>query len=328
MLQILYEVFGKFYRKLNVSLSFFFLNRHSLKKYQKHIETFKDIQKIHDTEKLEVLNKKFIFNSFRKIKDDVISIIQNEKKLKTFLSNDIIHSFMFGLNRLFFFFELQELKKDKKWNKYWKKIIREDPIGNPIPYFLYPSSSGNRIHEVFNLKKLHDLDQENNLKKIKYVIEFGGGYGGFARIVKKVLKIKKYFIYDLKEINYLQYYYLTMLDEKVIFLKKKVNKNNNVYLFFDYKKLIRATSEINLDETLFVSNWAISETPIVLRKKFEHIIKSCKLNFFAFQEFYGNVNNHKYFERILNKNMKNTLFYNRNLERHTYMLSWRSRRLK
>ena len=40
-------------------------------------------------------------------------------------------------NRLFILFELLELKLDNNW-KFWKKLIKENNIGNPVRYFLYP----------------------------------------------------------------------------------------------------------------------------------------------------------------------------------------------
>ena len=84
-------------------------------------------------------------------------------------------------NRLFINQELNEIKKSKNW-KYFKYLIKEDHIGNPIRYFLYLESSGNRINHVYHL---YVLEKELNIyikKKIKSVFEFGGGYGCMARI--------------------------------------------------------------------------------------------------------------------------------------------------
>ena len=60
----------------------------------------------------------------------------------------------------------------------------EDNVGNPVRYFLYPKSSGNKINHVFHLCTL--INQFNiDIKKIKNVFEFGGGYGCMARIIFK-----------------------------------------------------------------------------------------------------------------------------------------------
>ena len=47
-------------------------------------------------------------------------------------------------------------KKDKNW-KLWNILLKENNIGNPVPYFLYSKSSGNRIRQVYILKKFIDV---------------------------------------------------------------------------------------------------------------------------------------------------------------------------
>ena len=103
----------------------------------------------------------------------------------------------------FFYFKV---KNDKKKWKFWEKLLLENDIGNPIRYFLYKKSSGNRIRQVYHLKNFCDYSNLN-LKKIKYVIEIGGGYGCMASIFYKINPNIKYFIFDTKEVNLLQYYY-------------------------------------------------------------------------------------------------------------------------
>ena len=44
----------------------------------------------------------------------------------------------------------------KNWNL-WKKLLVENNVGNPVNYFLYKKSSGNRIRQVYHLKKFVDF---------------------------------------------------------------------------------------------------------------------------------------------------------------------------
>ena len=67
---------------------------------------------------------------------------------------------------MFILSELNELKVNKFWN-IWKKILIENEIGNPVRYFLYPQSSGNRIRQVYLIKKLSDQIGIKNFKKKK-----------------------------------------------------------------------------------------------------------------------------------------------------------------
>ena len=36
----------------------------------------------------------------------------------------------------------------------WKRLIKDSPIGKPVWYFLYPESTGNRIRQVYIIKKI------------------------------------------------------------------------------------------------------------------------------------------------------------------------------
>ena len=65
-----------------------------------------------------------------------------------------------------------ELRLDKEW-KLWKKLIEENKIGNPVRYFLYPKSSGNKIHQVYHLKKYKDfskIDFKNSIMLLNLVV--------------------------------------------------------------------------------------------------------------------------------------------------------------
>ena len=67
--------------------------------------------------------------------------------------------------------------------KFFKYLIKEDHIGNPIRYFLYLESSGNRINHGYHL---YILEKELNIyikKEIKSVFEFGD-YGCMAKFSK------------------------------------------------------------------------------------------------------------------------------------------------
>ena len=73
--------------------------------------------------------------------------------------------------------------------EFYKKILEEDNIGNPIRYFLYLKSSGNRINHVYHLNLLENQLRINIRSNVKKVYEFGGGYGCMARIFQKLIKV-------------------------------------------------------------------------------------------------------------------------------------------
>ena len=225
-------------------------------------------------------------------------------------------------NRLFIYFELKTLQNSSRWSLY-KKLLIEDDVGNPVRYFLYPNSSGNKINHVYHLSVLIN-EFDLNIKKIKKVFEFGGGYGCMARIFSKINHNIKYFCFDTYCVNLLQYYFLKHNNLNVGF-----SKNNNFFL--------TSNSEANKDyfkdnlHSLFIANWSISESPIKFRKKFEKIIKSSNYILISFQESFEDIDNLKYFNELKKKLSDNfqikiikNKFYKGNLlkkQNHFYFLA-------
>lgn len=317
MIKFIYKNLGFFYRKLNILLSIFFFNAHKDYENKKTNEIFNEIKKFSFFKKK--INKKYVFNSFINFRVKLKEIISNKYRLKNFLREDEIHKIMFGLNRLIFLFELIKIKIDKNWKNIWSKIINEQKIGSPIPYFLYPKSSGNRIHDTFNLKMFVDLNEKK--KNFKNIIEFGGGYGCLCNLIKKIYNINYYIIYDLPEVNLLQYYYLKKLNHNVYLNEIQLKKKNAIYLFNDIIELNKFLKNSKFNNYIFLSNWGFSEVPINLRKKFNSIIIKSKITYIAFQKNFERVNNLNYFLNILINRKNKIKIFRRILENHYYILS-------
>ena len=237
------------------------------------------------------LDKKYLKNTHNIFNKKILNILK-KGKITNFLRKNFIQKMFFVHNRLFILKELLELKKDKNWI-FYKKLIEEDSVGDPVRYFLYPKSSGNRINHVYHLSVL-SKEFNINLKKLNNVFEFGGGYGCMARIFSKVNKKIKFTCFDTSIINLLQYYYLKQNNLDVGFSKK-----NKFYLISNIKHI----KTKNL-KSLFIANWSLSEIPINFRKKFIKSMKNSKLILICFQENFENINNLRYFENLKN-NLKN-----------------------
>ena len=132
-------------------------------------------------------------------------------------------------NRFFILKELNILRKDKKW-KFYQRIIKEDNVGDPVRYFLYPQSSGNKINHAYHLSVLSS-EFNVDLNKVHKVFEFGAGYGCMARIFSKINKKISYICFDTPYVNLLQYYYLKQNNLNVGF-----KKTNNFILMSNLKK--------------------------------------------------------------------------------------------
>lgn len=260
---------------------------------------FKKIDQITSNEIINKLKKKKLAK-FRKrthkvFNNEITSLI-NDKKLINFLRNPFIQKMFFIHNRLFIKNELNEIRNDKKFFFLWKNLIKEDEVGDPIRYFLYTESSGNRIRQVYHLKKFCDFSNIN-IKLIKKVIEIGGGYGCMARIFFKISQKIKYIIFDTFEVNLLQYYYLKINKLKVAI----ENKKSKINLINSVNKLNNCVNYRNGSKTLLIANWSLSEMPIKLRNKIIKLIFKIPYIIISFQDKFENINNVKYFKKIKKK---------------------------
>jgi hypothetical protein len=266
-------------RKLLGNLSFFYKNKSIYENKKIYYIINKRLKKI----KIKQINLKKTHINFNK---QIIDLI-NTQDLSKFLRNKFIQKIFFVHNRLFIIKELNYLRSNYNW-LFYKKLLDENNIGDPIRYFLYPKSSGNRINHVYHLAILKKIT-EINLKKINNIFEFGGGYGCMASIFSRISKKIHYNIFDTDAVNLLQYYYL---------------KHNNLDVGFKTKNKIYLSSKIKKDNKkidLFLANWSLSETPLAFRNKFLIKILNSKYILICFQEKFENINNLKYFNELKNK---------------------------
>ena len=257
-------------RKILQNLSFFFTNDMSDVK-KKDNKIYMEIKIILDKEFKTSKNLKLTHNNFNK---QIFEILK-KGKIYNFLRNSFIQKMFFVHNRFFIIKELNNLKLNKRWG-FYKKLLPEDNVGNPVRYFLYPKSSGNKINHVYHLSILEDY-LKIDLSNIKYVFEFGGGYGCMARIFFQINKNIKYLIFDTKLVNLLQFYYL-----KQNKINASFSDRNQFILKNDLKNLKSETKK----KSLFIANWSLSETPINFRNKFLKYIQNYQYILIAFQEHF------------------------------------------
>ena len=274
-------------RNLLVLLSFPFSNKNNFSKNQEskiYKVLFKKLSDIKITNR-NIKKTHLDFN--KKMKNVIVN-----KKLENFLKIGFLQKIFFVHNRLFVLYELLDLKK-KHWN-FYRPLLKESPVGNPVRYFLYPNSSGNTINHVYHLSIIQGY-LGIKLKNINSVFEFGGGYGCMARIFYRLNKKIRYDIFDTPIVSLIQYYYLKSLKLNVGYKKNQFRLLNN------HKDLINMKDR---KSNLFIANWSLSEVPISFRKKFLHTIKCHEFFLISFQAYFENIDNLKYFKnvsKLLNK---------------------------
>lgn len=284
-----------------LSINFFHHNTNDLE--TKKILSFINIQISKKNSKKKLKTKTHVT-----LVNKIIQII-NDNKLSNFLRVSYLQKIFFIHNRFFLFYYLYRLYVDKNWKK-WKRLIKENKVGNPLSFFFLKSTSGNKIFQTFHLMNFSNFS-ELPLEKFNFILEFGGGYGNMALTFKKLNKESKYIIFDLFEVNLLQYYYLKKNKVNCSF---DINSNSKIILVSDLKKLqILLNKNKKVVNNLLIGNWSISETPILLRKRMKKIFNFFENIFVCFQDKFEKIDNLKYFENDFFHNIedkKKAIFLN------------------
>lgn len=185
-----------------------------------------------------------------------------------------------------------------------KKLIYENNIGSPLLSKIYNKSSANLIHHATHFESF--LDYFNSLNEINEIFEFGGGYGSMARYILNKKNNIKYHFFDLEVFNILQNYYISSIypDNNHNFFSK-VNELDNINV---------------VKNSLFISTWALSESPFELRKKFENFVLKYDFILIAFQKKVDGYDNLKYFSELFSKKLYNVNMREINYFKNNYYL--------
>jgi hypothetical protein len=290
------SIFRSFQRYIRANISFFFS-----KKEVFNLAEFKLINSLCQLAKnSQLIDNKRKKNTHKIFSQKILNLVL-QKNLINFLQKSFIQQMFFVHNRFFLLFYLFKFIFSDKWYL-WKKILKESPVGNPVRYIFYPSSSGNKIFQTYHLKKFEDF-YGKELKDIDVIFEFGGGYGNLAYSFCQINKNIKYIIFDTFEVNLLQYYYLKKNNLKPSF--QKLSNKNNILLLNSINKLKENIEKIRLIKNkIFIANWSLSEVPLSLRDDLHFIFDIFDFQLISFQNFFENINNFQYFNRIKNENEK------------------------
>jgi hypothetical protein len=278
-----------------LSLPFVFMNKPLNKNKETKILSYLMQYTKTNNFKNNIISKTKIHRDFGNELFDLIK----KKKIVNFLNYYFIQKIFFVHNRFYIILQLFSLRLSRNW-KLWKELLLENSIGKPIRFFIYPFSSGNRIRQVYHIKKF--IDWSNiNISTINLVFEFGGGYGCMASIFQSVSKRIKYIIYDTREVLLLQYYYLKMNDYDVSFVSLK----KNIFLISKLFQLKNILTKKIYKNKLLIMNWSFSETPLCSRIRIENLMYNFDYILISFQNKFDEINNINYFNKLKNKLVKN-----------------------
>lgn len=215
---------------------------------------------------------------------------------RLFLHWGVIQKAMFITNAMYILIELFFLKRQKKWSERWKYALQEDKNGSPVPYWCFPSSSGNLIHHAYHVSQL-ETRMHIDSSEFDFIVECGGGYGSMCRLFRNLGFKGSYIIFDLPHFSALQKYYLKSVGIKVV---DEINNDTEmeVKLISDMKELHDFVEKVERRKSLFLATWSLSETPLKLRKDISSLYKKFDVLFFAYQSSFGEVDNIEYFAKL------------------------------
>jgi putative sugar O-methyltransferase len=232
---------------------------------------------------------------------------QSDKIINEFLNNDpsnflkfksIGETMFVGRRAKYIYYEYYKLLKNRHFLNNLKETLRCNNFGNPKTFPLNLISTelnSNMIHQGYHLLK---LIQETNLdiSEIDNIYEFGGGYGALCKIVHNSGFKGNYYIYDLPLMSAIQKFWIS---------NSKFSEKKSILLTNNTDELEEIGNKIKNKKNLFISNWAISETPLELRYKFNSFFKKFDYLSFAFQDKFQEVDNLSYIKE-LKKELMNT----------------------
>ena len=262
---------------------------HDEKKFVSELrDTFNKLE-ILETSDSQPSEAKWLSNMNR-LKDLIL-----KKDPRKFLRWDVVLSTMFISNARFVPIELNYLKSRHDWNKRWSNAIKESPIGHPIPYILYPASSGNLITHAYHIAKFEEISQVK-INSMDFVFEFGGGYGSMCRLFYNLGFQGKYVLFDLPAFSALQVYYLKALGLPVKTTSDFIESKNGIISVSDFETLDNILVDHNQSTMkMFIAMWSISETPVRTRKKILSQTSDFHSLLLGFQDRFEEVDNLEYF---------------------------------
>ncbi|MBW2558592.1 MAG: hypothetical protein JRD69_07165 [Deltaproteobacteria bacterium] len=220
---------------------------------------------------------------------------------RNFLRWNVITETMYASNDPFVEIEFDHLRKLQEWQERWKTAIKETSAGHPIPFFLYPKSSGNLIHQAYHLCKFEEKTRIK-INTFNLIFEFGGGYGSMCRLFHNLGFKGKYIILDLPQFAALQRFYLKSTGLPVHTGESFGSACSGVICISNINDLKAAIeSSTGNQNCLFIATWSMSEAPIGVRDSILEFIRGFDSYLIAYQNYFHEIDNNEYFKMVRNK---------------------------
>lgn len=218
----------------------------------------------------------------KQIQDSLLKSSKSE--IERFLKIPIVSGVFHPNHQYFGAKYFNKMKTDSLGFKYLNTLT-EDVFGSPYLLNVYPLTSPQRVQHLYHLFYLYkslNLD----FSQFSKVVEFGGGYGGFSRLIVRIFEnLNELVIVDLPLMHVIQKFYLKNTLNENLFKQKISFRNSQESITGNHK-------------SLFIATWSISETPLEFRESYLENISDYGGFLFSFQKNWGQVNNLTFFKKL------------------------------
>ena len=223
--------------------------------------------------------------------------------LRNFLRCKAIRRTMFVDTHTVVYQEYRELIQNPHWNSVWHAATRESWIGCPVAFPFDRGTSGNMIHQAFQLfSALEEISL--NINDLELIFEFGGGYGCLAKIAYAMGFKGTYIIFDLPQMQILQKYYLSQHAIPITSLHEpltSISHGSQVLTISDIDVLssVFKSYEMLLPRSLGFALWSLGEAPHSLQHRIMSCMQQLSSGMVAFRKTYFGLENERYFYQWL-----------------------------
>ena len=188
-----------------------------------------------------------------------------------------------------------DLKIDPQWSDRWLRLSRSKPYGRPATFFMDGGTTQVTLRHAHHLMTFEREAGIRFLEDIDVVVEIGGGYGNFARMMREDGFRGTYYIIDLPHTREFQRAYLHLCE---IPASNTPGPIDGVCLMVE-KDIPEIIRQVSGKRVALVATWSLSETPLAFRDKVLPIIRASSRAIITSQwpEFEG-INNERYFTEL------------------------------
>lgn len=181
------------------------------------------------------------------------------------------------------------LEELSDWKSRWRFATEEVPTGGALRYFGESPRSSIALLSAACCLVQFEQNAKMNVENLSFIFEFGGGYGCLRRLLDTLGFRGQYVDFDFPVMTALKRFYLTQTG---VYESGKSN-----LLLSDWDQLTSVLKKVPKN-SLFISNWALSETPLTLRARVLSLIGKFEHFLVVYQPSFQEVDNEHYFSEF------------------------------